>query len=148
MNGVLAEWVLAAGVPGLGAAAFLGATLVPVSSEVAFVAALVAGMPPVTALAAATAGNTLGCALNYGIGWRGRERVEERLLAGRVGRAALRWSERWGVAALLLSWLPVVGDPLTLAAGAGRVRPALFFAVVPLVRGLRYAALLAVPTGG
>ncbi len=148
MSGALAEWVLAAGLPGLFAAGFLGATLVPVSSEVAFVAALAAGIPPASALVVATAGNTLGCALNYAIGWRGREAVEARLRASRVGRAALRWTERWGVAALLLSWLPVVGDPLTLAAGVGRVRPAVFFALVPLMRGLRYAALLAVPIGG
>lgn len=142
MSGALAEWVLAAGPAGLFAAALLGATLVPVSSEVAFVAALLAGMPPALALAVATAGNTLGCAVNYAVGWRGREAVGARLEASRGGRAALRWTERWGAPALALSWLPVVGDPLTLAAGVGRVRPWVFFSVVPLVRGVRYAALL------
>jgi len=142
----LAGWAMAAGPAGLFAAAVLGATLVPVSSEVAFVGSVLGGMPPATALIAATAGNTLGCAVNYVLGWRGRDAVEARLGTSRAGRAALRWSERWGAAALLLSWLPVVGDPLTLAAGVGRVRPAVFFTVVPLVRGLRYAALL--PLGG
>ncbi len=142
MTDALAGWALAAGPTGLFAAAVLGATLVPVSSEVAFVVAVLAGMPPPTALAAATAGNTLGCAVNYVIGRRGRDAVEARLASSRAGRAALRWSERWGAPALLLSWLPVVGDPLTLAAGVGRVRPAVFFALVPLVRGVRYAALL------
>lgn len=148
MTDTLAHWALAAGGPGLGLAAFLGATLIPVSSEVAFVAAVAAGVPPGAALAWATAGNTLGCALNYGIGWRGRQAVESRLARSRSGQAALRWTERWGPLALLFSWLPVVGDPLTLAAGVGRVRPALFFTLVPLARGLRYAALLWVPTGG
>lgn len=147
MSHALAEWVLVWGPAGLFGAAFLGATLVPVSSEVAFVAALAAGMAPATALAWATAGNTLGCALNYALGWWGRDRVEPRLAASRAGRAALRWTDRWGLAALALSWLPVVGDPLTLAAGVARVRPAWFFGIVPLMRFARYAALVALPTG-
>lgn len=142
MSEELAAWVLAAGPAGLFAAAVLGATLVPVSSEVAFVAALRVGVPPGTALLAATAGNTLGCAINYAMGRAGRAAVGDRLQANRAGRAALRWTERWGAPALLLSWLPVVGDPLTLAAGVGRVRAWVFFTLVPLVRGVRYAALL------
>lgn len=146
MSNALAGWALAAGAPGLFAAAVLGATLVPVSSEVAFVLAVAAGLPAPTALVAATAGNTLGCTLNYVLGRRGRDAVGARLGQSRAGRAALRWTDRWGAPALALSWLPVVGDPLTLAAGVGRVRPAVFFTVVPLLRGLRYAALL--PLGG
>ena len=129
------------GGPGLFVAAFVGATLVPVSSEAAFVAALAAGLGAPSALAWATAGNSLGCALNYGLGWWGRDRVEPRLNASRAGRAALRWTERFGLAALALSWLPVVGDPLTLAAGVARVRPAVFAVVVVGLRFARYAAL-------
>ena len=141
----LADWVAVAGGPGLAAAAFVGATLVPVSSEVAFVAALRLGLRPETALIWATAGNTLGCAVNYALGRWGRERGGPRLAASRAGRAALRWTERFGVPALLLSWLPVVGDPLTLAAGVARVRAGVFLAITLAVRGLRYAAL--VPLG-
>ena len=127
--------------PGLFAAAFIGATLVPVSSEAVFVAALATGLPVSSALVWATAGNSLGCALNYGLGRWGRDRVEPRLLASRSGRTALRWTERAGIPALLLSWLPIVGDPLTLAAGVARVRPAVFAILVVSVRFARYAAL-------
>lgn len=142
MDPGLAEWVLAYGGPGLFAAAFLGATLVPVSSEAAFVAALLAGLPAPGALAWATGGNTLGCLVNYALGRWGRERASGALERSRTGRAAVAWMERWGVPALLLSWLPVVGDPLTLAAGVARIRLGVF---VPLVGGLRLAryALLA-----
>ena len=142
MSPDLADWVQAYGAAGLAAAAFVGATLVPVSSEAAFVAAVAAGLAPATALVWATAGNTAGCLVNYALGRAARQSVGDRLRASRTGRAALGWTERWGTAALLLSWLPVVGDPLTLAAGVARVRPAVF---VPLVAGLRlarYAALL------
>ena len=137
----LAGWVRAGGAPALALAAFVGATLVPVSSELAFGAALLSGLAPATALAWATAGNTLGCGVNYALGRWGRERFEARLEASRAGRAALRWTERWGLGALALSWLPVVGDPLTLAAGVARVRPVLFVAVVAALRLARYAAI-------
>lgn len=141
----LASWVEAAGSFGLAAAAFLGATLVPVSSEVALVAALRLGMAPVEAIAWASVGNSLGCALNYGLGRWGREAVGPRLASTRGGRAALRWMERWGAPALLFSWLPVVGDPLTLAAGVGRVRWWVFGLLVVPHRVARYVAL--VPLG-
>lgn len=136
----LAAWVDAAGGPGLAAAAFLGATLLPVSSEVAFVTALRLGLAAPEALAWATAGNVLGCVFNYGLGRWGRARVEPRLKASGAGRTALAWTERYGTPALLLSWLPVLGDPLTLAAGVGRVRPVVFLLLVGLTRALRYLA--------
>jgi len=129
------------GGPGLFVAAFIGATLVPVSSEAAFVAALAAGLSVPAALAWATAGNSLGCALNYGLGRWGRDRIEPRLASSRSGRAALRWTERFGLAALGLSWLPIIGDPLTLAAGVARVQPVVFAIVVVSLRLGRYVAL-------
>ncbi|MEM1056706.1 MAG: VTT domain-containing protein [Bacteroidota bacterium] len=141
----LADWVEAAGGPGLAAAAFLGATLVPVSSEIAFVVALRLEMGTMEALTWATLGNSLGCALNYGLGRWGRERVGDQLAASRAERAALRWTERWGAHALLLSWMPIIGDSLTLAAGVGRVRPWVFAGLVVPLRVARYLAL--VPLG-
>ncbi len=143
MSPALAEWVQAYGAVGLGGAAFVGATLVPISSEAAFVAAVVAGLSPTTALVWATAGNTLGCLVNYALGRWGRDGAADRLRQSRGGRTALGWLERFGLPALLLSWLPVVGDPLTLAAGVAGVRLGLFLPVVAGLRFARYAALLA-----
>ena len=142
MSAELAEWVQAYGAQGLAAAAFVGATLVPVSSEVAFVAALKLGLAPASALVWASAGNTAGCLLNYAVGRWGREALGDRLSASRSGRAAVRWLERWGAPALLLSWAPVVGDPLTVAAGVARVRFDVFVALVATLRVGRYALLL------
>ena len=142
MSPELAEWVQAYGAAGLSAAAFVGATLVPVSSEVAFVAAVAAGLDPVAALVWAGLGNTAGCLVNYALGRGARPWVQSRLAGSRAGLAALRWTDRFGLPALGLSWLPVVGDPLTLAAGVARVRPAVFVPVVAGLRLARYAALL------
>ena len=127
--------------PALFGAAFAGATLLPLSSEAAFAAALLRGMPSPEALAWATAGNTLGCALNVALGRWGRVRAEPRLRASPAGRRALGAVERWGGWALALSWLPVVGDPLTVAAGVARVPLGVVALVVPALRFARYAAI-------
>ena len=117
--------------PALFGAAFAGATLLPLSSEAAFAAALAGGMDTIDALAWATAGNTLGCALNVALGRWARDRTEPRLRASRWGQKALEGFERWGGWALALSWLPVIGDPITVAAGVARVPLWLVAAIVP-----------------
>ena len=118
------------------------ATLVPVSSEVAVVAALRMGMPGWEVFVSASVGNALGASLNYGLGWLFADRVREKLEASRGGRHALGWVERYGKWSLLGSWLPVVGDPLCLAAGLFRV-PFTFFVTVGLgTRIARYWVLL------
>ncbi|HEX8386657.1 MAG TPA: hypothetical protein VF576_10760 [Rubricoccaceae bacterium] len=127
--------------PALFAAAFAGATLLPLSSEAAFAAALARGLPTGEALAWATAGNTLGCALNVAIGRWARVRAEPKLRASSGGRRALATVERWGAWSLGLSWLPVIGDPLTVAAGVARVPLGLVAAIVPVLRWARYAAI-------
>ncbi len=58
-----------------------------------------------------------------------------------LGRAQ-HWFGRYGVWTLLLSWLPVVGDPLTFVAGVMRVRFALFLLLVAAGKGGRYAILV------
>ena len=101
--------------------AFAASTILPMSSEVVLGALAVAGATDVwLLLAVATAGNTLGAVANWGIGryastWRTRLHW---LKEARFERAC-RWFNRWGIWCLLLSWLPVIGDPLALVAGAG-----------------------------
>ena len=131
------EW----GPLGLFVAGFLGATLVPLSSEAVFVAGLSAGIPIGEALLAASLGNGLACAVNWGLGRWARDRIGPRLQASRSGRAALDGLERWGAWSLALSWLPIVGDPITLAAGMARVSLVLFVPVVFTLRVARYVAL-------
>lgn len=142
MSPAFAEWVEAYGAIGLCGAAFVGATLVPISSEAAFVAAVVAGLDPARALVWATLGNTAGCLVNYALGRAARPWVSDRLASSKAGRAALRWTERFGLPALALSWLPLIGDPLTLAAGVADVKLRWFLPLVAGLRLARYAALL------
>ena len=129
---------------GLFGAAFIAATLLPFYSELALVGLLAAGYDPWLLWCWATAGNTLGAALNYVLGrwlvhWQDRPwfPFKERQLG-----PARRWYARWGIWSLLLAWLPVGGDALTFIAGLMRVRFPLFFVLTALGKGARYAVVL------
>ena len=97
--------------------AFIAATLVPLGSEPA-VFGLVKLNPDMfwPAIAVATVGATLGGALTWWMGY-GAERAYEHVTHKRPDRRALAWLRRYGAKACLLSWLPVVGDPLCAVAG-------------------------------
>jgi membrane protein YqaA with SNARE-associated domain len=98
--------------------AFVSATLLPLGSEPA-VFGLVKLSPELfwPAVLVATAGNTLGGAFTWWNGY-GAERAYEHLKHAKPPDArALRWLQRLGAKACLLSWLPVVGDPLCAVAG-------------------------------
>jgi len=98
--------------------AFVSATLLPLGSEPA-VFALVTVDPSLfwPAIAVATLGNTLGGAISWGMGWAA-ERGYERWKHHRPSNPRLlAWMQRFGPKACLLSWLPLVGDPLCAVAG-------------------------------
>lgn len=98
--------------------AFVSATLLPLGSEPA-VFGLVKLSPELfwPAVLVATAGNTLGGAFTWWNGY-GAERAYEHVKRAKPPDArALRWLQRLGAKACLLSWLPVVGDPLCAVAG-------------------------------
>ena len=135
---------------GLFLAAFGAATLLPLQSEAVLVGLLLAkGQPVAALLAVATAGNVLGALCNWWLG-RGLERFRGRrwfpLGEAQLARARA-WYRRYGRWSLLLSWLPVVGDPLTLAAGVMREAFWVVLLCVTLAKGLRYAVLAAATLG-
>ena len=125
------------------ASAFLAATVVPFASEIALAAALAAGGAVHWLIVAATLGNTLGSVVNWIVG-RFIERFREHrwFPAGpeQMERAQM-WFRRYGVWSLLLAGAPVIGDVLTLIAGAMRVRIAPFLILVAAGKGLRYVVL-------
>lgn len=96
----------------------VSATLLPVGSEFA-VFGLLKLQPELfwPTMAVATAGNTLGGAVSWWMGY-GVERAYERVTHHKPHEVrALRLLERFGAKACLLSWLPLVGDPLCAVAG-------------------------------
>ena len=142
--------MLELGYLGLFLAAFGAASLLPLQSEALLVGLLLAEAHPVGALlAVATAGNVLGSLLNWWLG-RSLDRFRHRrwfpVGAAQLDRAQ-HWYRRYGRWSLLLSWLPVVGDPLTLVAGMLRESLWVFLLLVGLAKGLRYLALAALTLG-
>ncbi len=98
--------------------AFVSATLLPLGSEPA-VFGLVKLNPDLfwPAVLVASAGNTLGGAVTWWMGY-GAERAYVHVKHKEPpDPRALRWLERFGAKACLLSWLPIVGDPLCAVAG-------------------------------
>ncbi|MCD8504100.1 MAG: DedA family protein [Burkholderiaceae bacterium] len=120
------------GLMALFVAGFVSSTLLPGGSEPLLVAHLAQQSPaaiwPTVALAVLTVGlgNTLGGLATYGMGRGGRYlwgRWRQEVDQGRQSHQKARhWLDRWGPWALLLSWIPIVGDPLCLVAGAMRLR--------------------------
>ncbi|MEI7783886.1 MAG: YqaA family protein [Betaproteobacteria bacterium] len=96
---------------------FISATLLPLGSEPA-VFGLVKLNPDLfwPTMLVATAGNTLGGALDWAMGL-GANKVKSRYAPSSSQAWALRWLEKLGPKACLLAWLPVVGDPLCTVAG-------------------------------
>lgn len=126
------------------AAAFISATLLPAQSEAVLVAFLQTNKLSVWGLIAiATLGNTLGSASNWLLGMyflKFRDRPWFPVSPTRLNKAE-RWYRRYGRWSLLLSWLPVVGDALTLAAGILREPFSSFFAITCTAKMLRYLAV-------
>lgn len=117
---------------------FFAATVLPVSSEVALAAALALKMPVIPALVFATVGNCAGIAFNYWVGSKVEEKLLHQYLQKQPLARAYGLMQRWGKWSLAVSWLPVIGDPLTYLAGALRMNFYLFFSVAALLRFLRY----------
>lgn len=128
---------------GLFLAAFVAATLLPAQSEALLVGLLLAGYKPWLLVAVASVGNVLGSTVNW---WLGRELLR---FSGRrwfpvkpdALAKAQAWYARYGKWSLLLSWVPVIGDPLTLAAGVMREPLRVFLLLVTVAKTGRYAVL-------
>ena len=131
------------GTLGLFASAFLAATILPLSSEVVLSALLLNGGSAPLLVAVATAGNVLGSCTNYAIGFWGGEVIVRKVLRlseTQLATARRRYN-RYGVLSLLLAWVPVIGDPLTIAAGIARTRMAVFLVLVTAGKLARYVVL-------
>jgi membrane protein YqaA with SNARE-associated domain len=105
---------------GLFAISFIAATIFPMQSEAGLVALIVSGKYATLLLVAfASAGNVLGSVVNWLLGM-GIERFRDKPwfpVGGAAFDRAQRWYQRYGKWSLLASWLPIVGDPITVIAG-------------------------------
>ena len=121
--------------------AFLAATILPFSSEVAFVAALKNDMTILNGMIFASSGNILAIIFNYYLGFFLYEKTKIKLMKSKIGKSMFIYWHKYGYFALLLSWLPILGDPLTLVAGLVRLKFVWFVLIAGSLRVLRYYLL-------
>ncbi len=135
---------------GLFAAAFGAASLLPMQSEAVLIGMLLSDQySATTLLTIATLGNVLGSVLNWVLG-RSVERLRHKrwfpVSDAKLSKAQ-RFYLRYGRWSLLLSWVPIIGDPLTMIAGVMREPLWRFLLIVTLAKGARYLALTALTLG-
>ena len=125
---------------GLFVAAFLAATILPLSSEIVLSTLLLNGLSPVSLVTIATIGNVLGSLVNYTLGyWASLEVVKRwlKLSDDEFVRAERRFV-KYGLFSLLFAWVPIIGDPLTVIAGILRIRLLWFVILVSAGKLIRY----------
>lgn len=131
-----------AGLAGLALSSFLSATLLPGSSEVLLLLLLEQGRIPVIWLVVvASLANTAGGMSTFLLGWWSERALVKRGRYQEPSGQSLAWIRRWGAGALLLSWVPVIGDGLCLAGGWLRLPWLPSLVAMLLGKSIRYIAL-------
>ena len=122
-------------------AAFLAATILPAQSELGLAGLLVSGSHnTIVLIAVASVGNTLGATINWGLG-RGIVHFQKNKwfpASPKQLDLVSDWYRKYGRWSLLLSWVPVVGDPITVAAGVLREPFFSFLIIVGVAKTVRY----------
>lgn len=129
---------------GLFFVSFLAATFFPAQSEFALAALLTAGDYSVVLLVLiASIGNTLGSVVNWILG-RGIEQFREKrwfpVPPDKLEKAS-HWYHKYGKWSLLLSWMPIIGDPITLVAGVLKEPLPSFIVLVFIAKFARYVGV-------
>jgi membrane protein YqaA with SNARE-associated domain len=120
---------------------FLAATLVPVSSEVGLVVYVRSYEQLALPVFVATLGNYLGSCTTYWIARRAARALTQDKESLQDQTRSARLLRRFGRLALLLSWVPIIGDALVVMAGAMRMPFGVFSFWVAIGKAARYAAV-------
>ncbi|AEA43606.1 YqaA family protein [Fluviicola taffensis] len=119
------------------ASCFLSSTIIPFPSEASVIYCLSQGQNSLLVLLIATVGNSLGGATNYFIGKFARNRLMKK-----TAPKAQQFVLKYGVYSALLSWLPIIGDPIMIALGIYETKKIPTFIYMTLGKFLRYLILV------
>ncbi|QER40497.1 DedA family protein [Acinetobacter suaedae] len=121
--------------------AFGAATLLPLQSEAVLMTLLVQGVSnPFYLLLVATVGNVFGSCVNWWLGLKIEHYKNKKWFP--VSELRLQQAQqiyhKYGFYSLLLSWVPIIGDPITLIAGLMKERFGRFLLIVTIAKAGRY----------
>ena len=123
--------------------AFISATLLPMGSEALLLYNVSQNYSLLLLWSVATIGNTLGSMVNYWLGLKGEIYLEKKgYLSAKKMEKVRGYFHRFGGWILLLSWMPIIGDPLTFIAGVLRYDFKYFALIVAVAKGTRYAIVI------
>jgi membrane protein YqaA with SNARE-associated domain len=119
--------------------ALISGSLFPLGSEGVLIYDLKLGYNPYSLVVFASVGNTIGALINYYLGLKGEEYLEKKgYLNAKTMQLAKKRFKKFGAYALLLSPLPIIGDPITFIAGVLKYNIKKFIVVVLIAKSLRY----------
>jgi membrane protein YqaA with SNARE-associated domain len=122
--------------------AFVSATLFPLGSEALLIFDIKQGYNLYLLLFVATLGNSLGSLVNYFLGLKGEEYlVKKNYIKEKYIKVSKKFFDKYGAYTLLLSWLPIIGDPITFIAGVLKYDIRKFILLVVLAKFFRYLFL-------
>ena len=120
--------------------ALVSATLIPFGSEALLIYDIKEGYNLYLLLFFATFGNSLGSIINYFLGLKGEEfLVRKKLLKEQRVLKTKKYFDKYGAWCILLSWVPIIGDPITFIAGVLKFNLKLFILLVVIAKFSRYA---------
>jgi membrane protein YqaA with SNARE-associated domain len=123
--------------------AFISATLFPLGSEALLIYDITQGHNWVWLLFFATTGNVLGSCVNYYLGLKGEVYLEEKKYIKKEKMSKYKYYfDRYGGYSLLLSWMPLIGDPITFMAGVLKYNFKYFLVLVLIAKLGRYTLLV------
>ncbi|WP_419766399.1 MAG: YqaA family protein [Arcobacter sp.] len=122
---------------------FISATLFPLGSEALLVYNILEGYNIYLLLFVATFGNSMGACLNYYLGLKGEEYLENKNIISKKSLSTAKgFFDKYGAWSLLLSWVPFIGDPITFIAGVLKFNFKYFLLLVIIAKFSRYAILV------
>lgn len=122
--------------------AFVSATLFPLGSEALLIYDITQGYNIYLLLLFATIGNSLGSLVNYFLGLKGEEYlVSKKFLNEKYIKVSKKFFDKYGAFSLLLSWVPIIGDPITFIAGVLKYDIKKFIVLVVIAKFARYLFL-------
>lgn len=128
---------------GLFLVCFLAATILPLASEGVLLLFLATSFDPIICLIVATIGNTLGGLTNYFLGLLGNRATLKKLFRNKSRYKSFKVNiDKYGYWLGLITWLPFIGDPLTIALGFFRVKFVPFLLLMTFAKGLRYYVII------